>query len=275
MALLFDAVTEEVDHGSAADIDSMTVGTVLFVFNPTAIGGNQHLFRKDGTNFSRLFIVTTGAIEFAKSRSGGTLVATSSSTPATAGVWQSAIATWDTAGANGDQHLYHGLFSGVIAELPYSQQVVSSGTHDDSSGNWVVGHRDNDTAAFGGRIALMMVWNRQLSLGEIRDQQRNPHVTSGCILMCHYGFNGTGAQPDWSGKGHTGTVTGATVADHAPFGDLWDDAADFEGLAGVSNFPTIAPHVPLGFDEEEWYGEVSSQLPQPHRNRLALLGCGS
>jgi len=63
-----------------------------------------------------------------------------------------------------------------------------------------------------------MYFDRALSLGEIRSLQFHPRVLSGCVLYSHYGFNGTGTQPDWSGKGNSGTVTGATVSNHVPLG---------------------------------------------------------
>ena len=55
-----------------------------------------------------------------------------------------------------------------------------------------------------------------MPLAQMQALQFNLHPTTNTLLLSHYGYNGTGTQPDWSGNGHNGTVTGATVADHVP-----------------------------------------------------------
>ena len=86
----------------------------------------------------------------------------------------------------------------------------------EAGGNAYVGNSPGFVDAFVGRIGFFGVWNRAMPLGEIVSHQWCPRKTSGCDALYHLGFNGVAAQPDWSGSGNTGTVTGATVSDHVP-----------------------------------------------------------
>ena len=120
--------------------------------------------------------------------------------------------------------LYFGNLTTIVAQPSYSAgPVVGSGaTSSDAIGNLLIGARSFSQAAgsgFQGRIAFGGVWNRVLSLGEIKEQQFHPHVTSGCVLFSHLGYAGAvSTQPDWSGNGNAGTITGATQAAHVPLG---------------------------------------------------------
>ena len=62
------------------------------------------------------------------------------------------------------------------------------------------------------------MFNKDLSLGEIRLQQWNPHRTVNTVMWVEYGYNGTGTQVDLSGNSDAvdGTVTGMTQSDHYP-----------------------------------------------------------
>ena len=69
-----------------------------------------------------------------------------------------------------------------------------------------------------GRMGFFHVISSELTLNQIIAQQYRPHVRSDSQVFMHLGFNGTGTQPDLTGKGNNGTVTGAVVADHVPLG---------------------------------------------------------
>jgi hypothetical protein len=252
MALLFDADGEKVNHGSASDIDSIAVGTVLYILRPSVVNASHHIFRKGIATFSRLIIDSAGHIEFGKHRTTTNLLIVTSSTPATANVWQAIAASWNLSGANGNQHLYHANLGSAITEQAYTTQQVGSGTHDDSASDWNVGCRlDTGAAAFRGEIARQQVWDRQLSLSEINTAVYE--YLSGSLMHSEYGYNGVGTQVDYSGKGHAGTVTGATEAtSHAPVALAWDPPSDFMGLAGIGTHPTIAADSPVGEWDSDW-----------------------
>ena len=94
-------------------------------------------------------------------------------------------------------------------------RTVGSGTYgSDAAEDACIGNKANDGTPFIGRIAVTLLWNRALTLGELIDQQYNPHATSGCVG--YWWLHGTGTQPDLSGNANTGTVTGCAVADHVP-----------------------------------------------------------
>ena len=141
MALLFDANSEQVDHGSGTTLDSIAAGTVIYVYRPSAVSGNQHLFRKEGTDFSRLLVTSSGNLELGIERSGVDCVAITNTAPVAANVWQAVVATWDTGGANGDQHIYHGnLSTGTLTEptsVPFGLRTRSFS----ESRAWVFVHR--------------------------------------------------------------------------------------------------------------------------------------
>ena len=130
--------------------------------------------------------------------------------------WSFVGVSFDTAGVDGDQHLYHGTLTKLVAETGYAAQQVGTGAIQDLTGNTFYGGWQGQIADgyWDGKVAWIAAWTRQLSLGEIKAQQFRPHVTSGCLLFSHY--HGTGTQPDLSGNGNNGTVTGALVTNHVP-----------------------------------------------------------
>lgn len=140
--------------------------------------------------------------------------------------WSFLAAVWNVTGVNGDQHLYHGDLTTLAAEASaYAIQRVGSGSVNSSAGlNTLIGNVAGGSQPMAGSIALVAIWNRQLSLAEIRQQQFRPMPTSGCVLLLQLGFNGTGTQPDLSGSTNAVSVTGASVADHVPLGSpSWTD----------------------------------------------------
>jgi hypothetical protein len=72
--------------------------------------------------------------------------------------------------------------------------------------------------SFVGRGAILALFNRVLLLPEIQAWQYRPRNLSGCVGFWRLGSNGTATQPDFSGNGNSGTVTGATVAEDPPLG---------------------------------------------------------
>jgi hypothetical protein len=136
--------------------------------------------------------------------------------------WNYVGFTFDIAGsANEVIQIYKGNLTTVAAEISYAYRTDGSGTlNSDAAANFSIGNASGYGAAWPGTIAWFAHWNRVLTLAEVVEQQFNPHVTSGCVLFMHLGYNGTGTQPDWSGNGNNGTVTSATVSDHVPLGPM-------------------------------------------------------
>jgi hypothetical protein len=253
MALTFNGTSDNVNVGSATILDNLFgasgTGTALLWIYPTSTNAGTWLSKNNGVN---LFNNTNTDVQFQIQRGTlGLLTIATQANNATFGInkWCCVAASWNVAGVDGDQHTYHGDLTTTIAEsAAYSTQRVGSGTPTDTTANnLLIGGRLSGAIGMNGAVGLCLVWNRQLSLGELKDQQFNPHVTSGCVLYTQLGFNGTSTQPDWSGNGNAGTVTGTTQSAHVPLG---------------SPFGRFA----------EWLGAFTTATATARRSRLAFLG---
>lgn len=243
MALDFvTAGTDVVNHGSDTSLDDLSAVTRMFWIKPDVFASNDSIWGKKQGSINQRFAINDGSgnLRIFMDLSVATISYITSSLALSTGSWHFVSYTFDNAGSTGSRtHIYIGGVSTVAAEPTYSLTDDGGGTYTaDAAANYYVGNNGNIANSFDGKIAWHGCWNRVLPLSEILAQQFRPHVTSGCVLFCHYGFNGTGSQADWSGNGNAGTVTGATVADHVslgpPFGfDLgWQGA--FAAAAAAS-----------------------------------------
>jgi hypothetical protein len=247
MALLFTSGSNDrVNFGSGATLDNVTTGTTVAWVYPTSLAADQRFWQKGlaGTGnywgFAPDFSVGSGTLGIEIQRATSNCEAISVTGTLTANVWNFVCATWNTGGAAGDQRLYVGTLTANAAEASYSSQTAGSGSVGDNSGADLIGcNRSTGGIALVGRMAVVALWNRQLTLGEIIEQQWRPRPTSGCVLMAHLGYNGTGSQPDWSGNGNAGTVTGATVIDHVPVASPFAWVPDYSSYV-VAGDPPLA-----------------------------------
>lgn len=234
MALTFSS-TNNVNAGSSATLDNINKGTLLAWVYATSGPSGSRIFQK-GTGGTRHYVAldnTSGVAGIDVGRGTTNLSVTASHANFAAyaqNKWLFVAATWDTGGAAGDGKLYMGDRSLLAAEpSAYSAQTAGSGTvGDDSAVDMYVGNSSVGNVPFPGRIAVLcLVKNRILTPGEIISWQFDPRNVADAVLFWHLGYNGTTNVPDWSGSGNTGTITGATVADHVPLGPLfgWADAA--------------------------------------------------
>ena len=223
MSLVFGAVSSDrVDHGSALQLtESFTV--IQWQYCTSDTGAQNMWWQTAGAtrhNLERKFQDTNDYSVLLRYNSvSASFDTTGVERPLNA--WKFIAVT--NLAADGGPRLYHGSLTANAVEASYSSRVGGSGTFETPSGNFLVGNSSALTEAFVGRIGVTLVWPATtLTLVQIIDQQWHPHVTAGCKLFVHYGFNGTSTQLDWSGTGNAGTVTGATVANHipliAPFG---------------------------------------------------------
>lgn len=221
MALLFGANTSDrVDHGNIAS--APTAFTIMHWANPNSVAtASKRLCAKGGsTGFINYGMGLAGNIDHLRltiDYSTTDPLADSVAGTIETSKWQFFVGSFDGTTA---PHLYKGTLTTTVAEVSYSATPTApSGTRVAEAVTALYLANDSVfTRSFAGSIAFFGWWNRALTLGEIQEQQFRPHKTSGCILLSFPGFNGTGTQPDWSGSAHSGTVTGATVADHVPLG---------------------------------------------------------
>lgn len=256
MSLRFTASTNLVNFGSGASLDGLdNGGTWLGWYYPTALAGDRTYFYKTNSSYVGMGFKPPGAntagLRFDQSRATTDLRIQTLDTVVTLNAWNFVAAVWDPSATDADQFLYVGSLSALATEVStYSHRTVGSGSvSSTASDSLSIGNVVANAQAFlgwVGDVAWVGAWNTQLSLGQIRALQFRPVATSGCVLSCWLGFNGTSTQPDWSGNGNAGSVTGATApGTNVPLPRPNQFYAGLRGDPGVSLHPTTAPHVPL------------------------------
>jgi hypothetical protein len=131
--------------------------------------------------------------------------------------WWCIAGSWDAnAGGHGFTH-HLALMGSALSTPSESYSETGIGDHDDSSEDLTTGNNSGtQTDAFDGKIARVMFWNRLLSRSELNFAAYAPRYTDGLVVWQECGVNGANAQFDMSGRGNTGTVTGATQSNHPP-----------------------------------------------------------
>ncbi len=228
MALTFGVGTaERVNHGSATSLDNlpdsangMTVLLWTYVTSRTDARKFASKARASlGAGWQLGLNGTTGNVQMLCERATTDAFRVTNDTPIAANTWIF-LAADAKISASPATHIYTGTLTTSAVESTYGSDQDGSGAYNsDAARDFMGGNIDATTPnlSIPGRIAWIGLWNRVLTLVEIQEQQFAPHVTSGCVLFSHYGYNGTGTQPDWSGNGNNGTVTSATLTpDHVP-----------------------------------------------------------
>ncbi len=223
MSLVFGANTSDrVNHGSAASLDGLTAFTVLmWVYCTTRTDLRVLVAKHTGTPLGWLLRLTgtSGNLQFLWTRATQNLSYICTGTPIALSTWVCVGVTMDQgASANALARMFFGgPTTPIAAAAGYSLTQDGSGGYNSADAqDFMIGNNMNTATAFQGSIAVVAHWNRVLTLGEMHQQQHRPHKTSGCVLLTHCGYGGTGTQPDLSGSGNNGVVTGATVGAHAP-----------------------------------------------------------
>lgn len=221
MALLFDASTEKVDCGNGTSLRDLTTWTTLmWIYIDSLVSWDVIWDKEKSSGGYRMAYLANPSSRIIVEVKRATTVCSYTSTTGTitTGSWLFLAHSFDFSGSASELiQIYKGTLSAVATEVSYAGAQDGTGAFvADDTGNFTIGNATTFNAGIDAKIAFFGHWNRVLTLEEIIDQQFNPHVTNGCVLFQKLGFNGTGTQPDWSGNGNNGTVTGATVSDHVP-----------------------------------------------------------
>ena len=262
MSLFFtNAVSDRVDHGSGAGLDNLPAGAftlAAWVYRTAADLGRNVAYKGTGAypNFSWVAVASDGSagtLRMFQPRGTQDCSFTSNTSALPADEWRFIAWAYDVADTSASQvQMYTGSRTVSVAEAGYTAQQAGIGTSfDESAGNLLIGNADlggSFASAFPGRIGRVGIFNSKLTLAQLQRLQFAPAwMWAGANTKLLSDYHGTGTQPDYSGNGSAGTVTGATAADHMPLGPPWGfDAPDPQLLT-----PPPDLHATLGmFDPE-------------------------
>ena len=235
MSLLFTGATSHrVDLAAQPSSLGITRGTILlWLYVPTAAAGalvtlNDPVASLLRANFNMATVGTVLRFTLDLATTDLDIQATLSNFAAWGtGKWVKVALQWATpneaGGVAGDQKLLIGDLTTALAEpSSYSNRVAGVGnlTATDSTSFWKIGNRRQNDSPAPGRMAYVACFDRssgtQLTTAEMEAWFRWPW-TAGASWMHELGADLAGGNPiDLTGKGHNGTITGATVADHPP-----------------------------------------------------------
>jgi len=186
----------------------------LWVLRQSAGGGNfGRMFDKD--NAELLFQANpTTSYTFGARWSGATGLQWYWARPAQ-DVWVHVCVTYDNNSVSNDPKMY---YDAVDQGAPTEEGGPPSGSPTTNANVYVLGNRDPGTdRAWDGYLAEWVVYNRVLTPNEVGIL----YVAGPSALPynpAHYlpTFGVTTPEPDWSGNGFIGQITGTTRVDHPP-----------------------------------------------------------
>jgi len=218
-----DGVAARVDLGSGSDIDSpnLPVLTCMIWFYPTVVATSptQVLWGKNTTSFVDGFHCTinqasiSGNIQIQRKGASDTRFQAVTGT-VIQDQWNFVAGVYHAIDTNPGGAIYKGSLTAAATEPSYAvQNSAVTSFNNDSAVPLYIGNTNANTALeFRGDIAAFAIIDRDLTLAEVVDWQFRPRVIPGTLGYYRLGANGTGTQPDWSGNGRGGTVTGATLS---------------------------------------------------------------
>ncbi len=218
MALDFTGdATDRVEIAAADSIDDLTAFSHWQWINLDASADNRRAWSKNGDAGSQLVLNASEAIGVEIQRATTDAVIVTPTGQFSTGEWTCICFTYDETDG---PRVFTGNLTTALTEVSYTTRTVGAGsTNADNAGPLNIGNRaSGDAKSPDGRIAIHRLFNTRKTLAQLQAQQFRPYPTSDLVLYQILGFNGVGTQPDYSGNGNSGTVTGATQADHVPLG---------------------------------------------------------
>lgn len=221
MALYPGANNTGIDYAASSSINNLDAQTWLIWIRPStfdspATGFNRRIAKKNTLDYALGDDSTSGsAPRIAWTRDRATTNSEVRAEDFTTNVWQFVAFTDEDSQL---PQMFVGTLSSLAVECStaYVQTTGSGAPTDDSGAALNIGYRPDSNRNSLADIAYLWVYNRRLSLAEIRQHQFAPWmIMSGCVLHAKY-FDDQGASlADWSGNGNTGTLAGSpTVTAH-------------------------------------------------------------
>ena len=213
------AGTGRYDCGTNAVMDNIDAGTIMWWCRnqdstPTTTG--TVIDKGDATHRWRIRNLTGGNINFIRDRATTDLTcevahASFANYPGDGNLVFYAV-SWDVALTNTDQHWYCGSGQLAPAEATaYATQIVGSGaTQSNAGATLFVGNDAGLVNAYHAHLGPMAVFNRQLSLAEIRSWWRDPRkLDANCVALWQNKVLNV-QSADYSGNGNNAQPTGLT-----------------------------------------------------------------
>lgn len=219
MSLTFGgATTHTATKTSPTGITALATFSIITWVNPTTLVNGRNLFRSGGS--------TAGAIAFQTNGTGGNVAiiqtGTVNSNYITNDTPLSATGTWICMAVT-HQHgtaikIYSGNLTTALVERTYGTTTLGSGTITADSGTVTcqIGNRVANDQSIVARIGQTQVYNRILSLGELRAIQFGQRMGTGCVGHWRLGDTGSSTVTDYSGTGNHLTITGAPISANPP-----------------------------------------------------------
>ena len=177
-------------------VKATTLANTLFRRTDGASGNVAFLYAATG----RLRYFIGGATGFERQTADSTAVA---------GRWQAIAITHDGSTTAANCHIYLDL-----VEPSYGTTTNGNLPNNNSTASLTIGNNAALTSDFSGKLAYLQIWNRVISFNEIVQATYYPGSISRSLRVFLLG--GGSPEPDYSGNGNHGTVTGATVSTDNP-----------------------------------------------------------
>lgn len=224
MSIFFDANGEDINFGSATDIDNaaLTEFTMMIWAYLTSTTGTQVLYGKNTASFTDGWHMTinqsggAGNLQSQRKYTGGDQRYRTSTGFWTANQWSYIACAVEAIGTSPAMRIYHGdISTPATEETTYAINENGGGTVQDSdAANLLIGNTEaNQNLEIAGYIGFACLADRALTEEEIIAVQFAPRNFSGVLLMCWPGMNGASTVTDYSGNDRTGTIDGATQGD--------------------------------------------------------------
>lgn len=218
MAREFNGTSDLIDCGSDSGILA-GIGPLTFVgwiyadtLGESSVGRVFHKGTSPAGYNLRVVADGTGAYRFAVDYDGGDLVRTTTSSSVILDAWHHIAVTWDGGAEAADVHIY---VNG--SELSYSTTQDAIGNRvADTGDSFFLGNRGAADATWKGYLAECAVYNVELTVDEIKAASKLywPRVSARIGYWPLFGRQSP--EPDWSGNGNHGVLTGTTTVDHPP-----------------------------------------------------------
>jgi len=256
VAILFNADNVRVQIAAASSIDDLVAGGAFTVLNwfqvQVATGSNLHIVTKErafdvANQFGWGFLVNNALASSFSFR--GLARRTTTDADATSAtftdypgnsLWTFGAMVYDD-GATEHITFYAGSLTKIAVQLSNASNVNGAGTPDgdNAAAIWIGNIQRAATNELKGPVAISAVFNRALTLNEVRQWQFDPVSMNdaGCVMLLD--LHGTGTQHDRSGNGNQGSVVGASAYKHIPLRPMFGRGGLIVPAPGLALFRQV------------------------------------